>query len=129
MDNFKPSIIGFCGNWCTCSGADIGGISRIQCPPNLRMLRLMGSEAVGLLHILETFQPGTDGVFIGGGHPGDCHYMEGNYKILRRILILEKPLSQFGIEPERLRLELVSASEGDKFDDIIKDFGEASLKP
>ena len=68
MDNFKPSIIGSCGNWCACSGADIGGISRIQYPPNLGMLRLMCSGAVGRLHILETFEPEDTGAFVGGYH-------------------------------------------------------------
>ena len=122
MENFEPKIIGFCCNWCAYAGADLAGISRIQYPPNLRMIRIMCSGAIAPLYILEAFHLGADGVFIGGCHPGDCHYMEGNYKTLRRILLLKKLLPQFGIEPERLRLEWVSAAEGQRFAQVVTDF-------
>ena len=92
------------------------------------MIRLMCSGAVAPVYILEAFQRGADGVFIGGCHPGDCHYLEGNYKTLRRILLLKKLLPQFGIEPERLRLEWVSAAEGQRFAHVVTDFVEEIKK-
>jgi len=124
MDNSGPRIIGFCCNWCAYAGADLAGISRIQYPPNLRMIRLMCSGAVAPVHVLEAFQRGADGVFIGGCHPKDCHYLEGNYKTLRRVLLLKKLLPQLGLEPERLRLEWVSAAEGQRFAEVVTDFVE-----
>jgi F420-non-reducing hydrogenase iron-sulfur subunit len=122
MNNFEPRIVGFCCNWCAYAGADLAGVSRLQYPSNLRMIRLMCSGAVAPVYILEAFQRGADGVFIGGCHPRDCHYMEGNYKTLRRILLLKKLLPQFGIEPERLKLEWVSAAEGQRFAQVVTDF-------
>ena len=135
MDNFEPRIVGFCCNWCAYAGADLAGIGRLQYPPNLRMIRLMCSGAVAPVYVLEAFKLGADGVFIGGCHPRDCHYLEGNYKTLRRILLLKKLLPQLGIEPERLRLEWVSAAEGQRFAQVVTDFisevkklGPSSLK-
>lgn len=122
MEDFEPKIIGFCCNWCAYAGADLAGVSRLQYPPNLRMIRLMCSGAVAPVYILEAFQMGADGVFIGGCHPGDCHYLEGNYKTLRRILLLKKLLPQLGIEPERVKLEWVSAAEGQRFAQVVTDF-------
>jgi F420-non-reducing hydrogenase iron-sulfur subunit len=128
MDEFEPRIVGFCCNWCAYAGADLAGVSRLQYPPNLRMIRLMCSGAVAPVYILEAFQRGADGVFIGGCHPRDCHYLEGNYKTLRRILLLKKLLPQFGIDPERLRLEWVSAAEGQRFAQVVTDFVEEIKK-
>ena len=122
MDDFEPRIVGFCCNWCAYAGADLAGINRFQYPPNLRMIRLMCSGALAPVYVLEAFQKGADGVFIGGCHPRDCHYMEGNYKTLRRILLLKKLLPQLGIEPERVRLEWVSAAEGQRFAQVVTDF-------
>lgn len=122
MDDFEPRVVGFCCNWCAYAGADLAGIGRFQYPPNLRMIRLMCSGAVAPVYVLEAFQKGADGVFIGGCHPRDCHYLEGNYKTLRRILFLKKLLPQLGIEPERLRLEWVSAAEGQRFAQVVTDF-------
>jgi len=122
MDDFEPKIVGFCCNWCAYAGADLAGINRFQYPPNLRMIRLMCSGAVAPVYVLEAFQKGADGVFIGGCHPRDCHYLEGNYKTLRRIALLKKLLPQLGIEPERLRLEWVSAAEGQRFAQVVTDF-------
>jgi len=122
MDAFEPKIVGFCCNWCAYAGADLAGINRFQYPPNLRMIRLMCSGAVAPVYVLEAFQKGADGVFIGGCHPRDCHYLEGNYKTLRRIALLKKLLPQLGIEPERLRLEWVSAAEGQRFAQVVTDF-------
>ena len=124
MEAFEPKIIGFCCNWCAYAGADLAGISRIQYPPNLKMIRVMCSGSVDSEHILEAFRKGADGVFIGGCHPGDCHYMTGNYKTMRKVILTKRLLSQLGIEPERLRLEWVSAAEGQRFAQVVTDFIE-----
>jgi len=123
-EGFEPKIIGFCCNWCAYAGADLAGVSRIQYPANLRMIRVMCSGSVDPEHILEAFQQGADGVFIGGCHPGDCHYMSGNYKTRRKVLLIKQLLSQLGIEPQRLRLEWVSAAEGQRFAQVVTEFTE-----
>lgn len=128
MENFEPKIVGFCCNWCAYAGADLAGISRFQYPPNLRMIRVMCSGAIDPGYILEAFRYGADGVFIGGCHPGDCHYMVGNYKTLRKVLLLKKLLLQLGIKAERLRLEWVSAAEGQRFAQVVTDFTEEVRK-
>ena len=122
MNGFEPKIIGFCCNWCAYAGADLAGISRIQYPPNLRMTRVMCSGTIDPLYILEAFQKGADGVFIGGCHPGDCHYMSGNYKTRRRVILVKRLLSQLGVSPQRVRLEWVSAAEGQAFAQVVTDF-------
>lgn len=121
-NGFEPVILGFACNWCTYAGADLAGTSRIQYPPNLRMIRVMCSGRVDPTFVLKAFASGVDGVLIGGCHPGDCHYMEGNYKAQRRIRLLRKMLNEFGIEPERLRLEWISASEGARFAQVVAEF-------
>jgi F420-non-reducing hydrogenase iron-sulfur subunit len=125
---FKPKIVGFLCNWCSYAGADLAGVSRIQYPPTLRIVRVMCSGRVDPVFILEAFRSGADGVLVAGCHPGDCHYLSGNYKAQRRILMLKKVLEQLGLEPERLRLEWVSASEGDRFATIVKDMTEEITK-
>lgn len=122
MDEFEPKIIGFCCNWCAYAGADLAGISRIQYPPNLRMIRVMCSGTIDPLYILEAFQKGADGVFIGGCHPGDCHYQSGNYKTRRKVSLMKRLLSQLGVSSQRLRLEWVSAAEGQAFAQVVTDF-------
>jgi F420-non-reducing hydrogenase iron-sulfur subunit len=121
MTEFEPKIVGFLCNWCAYAGADLAGVSRIQYPPNLRIVRVMCSGRVDPAFIIEAFRSGADGVLIAGCHPGDCHYISGNFKAYRRILMLKKLLEQFGLESKRLRLEWVSASEGDRFATVIKD--------
>ncbi len=121
MTEFEPKIVGFLCNWCAYAGADLAGVSRIQYPPNLRVVRVMCTGRIDPAFILEAFRSGADGVLVAGCHPGDCHYISGNFKVYRRILMLKKLLEQFGLEPERLRLEWVSASEGDRFATVIKD--------
>jgi len=111
-------------NWCSYAGADLAGVSRLQYPPNLRIIRVMCSGAVDPEHILEALHQGADGVFIGGCHPGDCHYMSGNYKTRRKVLLIKQLLSQLGIEPQRLRLEWVSAAEGQRFAQVVTEFTE-----
>ena len=121
-DKFEPLILGFACNWCTYAGADLAGTSRIQYPPNIKMIRVMCSGRVDPTFILKAFALGVDGVFIGGCHPGDCHYIAGNYKAIGRVELTKRLLYEFGIEPERLRLEWVSASEGARFAQLVADF-------
>jgi F420-non-reducing hydrogenase iron-sulfur subunit len=124
-NEFEPKIIGFLCNWCSYAGADLAGVSRIQYPPNIRIIRVMCSGRIDPAFVLEAFKDGADGVLIAGCHlPSDCHYMSGNFKALRRINLLKRVLKDFGIEPERLRLEWVSASEGDKFATVVKNMVE-----
>ena len=124
-DGFEPKIIGFLCNWCAYAGADLAGVSRIQYPPNIRIIRVMCSGRIDPAFVLEAFKDGADGVLVAGCHvPSDCHYISGNFKALRRITLLKKALKEFGIEPERLRLEWISASEGDKFAAVVCDMVE-----
>jgi len=122
--NFEPKIVGFLCNWCSYAGADLAGTSRLKYPPNVRVIRVMCSGRVDPLFVLKAFASGADGVLICGCHPGDCHYLEGNYKALRRVPLLREMLKQLGIEEERLRLDWVSASEGDRFAHIVKEMTE-----
>jgi len=128
MTEFEPRIVGFLCNWCSYAGADLAGVSRIQYPPTLRIVRVMCSGRVDPIFIIEAFRSGADGVLVAGCHPGDCHYLAGNYKVQRRVVMLKRLLEQFGIEPERLKLEWVSASEGDRFATVIKDMTEEIKK-
>jgi len=121
-NGFEPKIIGFLCNWCSYAGADLAGVSRIQYPPNIRIIRVMCSGRIDPAFIFEAFKYGADGVLVAGCHlPSDCHYISGNFKALRRITLLRRALKEFGIEPERLRLEWISASEGDKFAAVVRD--------
>jgi F420-non-reducing hydrogenase iron-sulfur subunit len=126
---FEPKIIGFLCNWCSYAGADLAGVSRIQYPPNIRIIRVMCSGRIDPAFILEAFKDGADGVLVAGCHlPSDCHYISGNFKAQRRISLLKKTLKQFGIEPERVRLEWISASEGEKFAAVVRDMTEQIRK-
>lgn len=123
-NGFNPSIVGFFCNWCTYLAADLAGTSRMKYAANVRVVRTMCSGRVDPQLILWAFRHGADGVLIGGCHPGDCHYQEGNYKALRRTILLRRMLAQFGVEPERLRLEWISASEGERLRDVVNQFTE-----
>jgi F420-non-reducing hydrogenase iron-sulfur subunit len=125
MDNFEPKIVAFCCNWCSYAGADLAGTSRMQYPSAIRIIRVMCSGRVSPFFILKALSVGADGVLILGCHPGDCHYIEGNYKTMRRFPLLKKLLQQLGIEEERVRLEWVSASEGAKFAEVTSNFTQA----
>ncbi len=120
---FKPTIVGFLCNWCCYGGADLCGVSRFQYPPYLRVIRLMCSGRVDLEFIFRAFAKGADGVFIGGCHLNDCHYNpEGNYDALGNSLIAKRILEHVGVNPDRLRLEWVSAGEGIRFAEVMNDF-------
>jgi len=121
---FEPRIVGFLCNWCSYTGADLAGTSRMKSAPNLRILRVMCTGRVDPTFIFRAFQLGADGVLVAGCHPGDCHYQEGNFKALRRVRLLKRVLAQFGIDQRRLRLEWISASEGEKFARVSTEFTE-----
>ena len=121
--SYEPKIVGFLCNWCSYAGADLAGVSRFQYPTNLRVIRVMCSGRVHPAHILEAFKNGADGVLVAGCHPpNDCHYISGNLKAKRRVAMLKKLMEQMGMDPERLRLEWVSAAEGEKFAKVVTEF-------
>jgi len=124
-EEFEPLIIGFCCNWCSYAGADLAGVSRLQYPPNMRIVRVMCSGMVHPNLVIDALTKGADGVIICGCHIGDCHYLEGNLKAESRKDAIELLLEDFGLEPERFRLEWVSASEGPKFAEVMRDMTEA----
>jgi len=120
---FEPKILGFLCNWCCYAGADLAGVSRFQYPPNIRVIRVMCSGRVDPAHIFRGFATGQDAVFIGGCHLNDCHYVtHGNYDALAMTYICKKLLEHIGLNPERLRLEWVSAGEGIRFANIMNEF-------
>jgi F420-non-reducing hydrogenase iron-sulfur subunit len=121
---FEPRIVGFLCNWCSYTGADLAGTSRIKYKPNVRIIRVMCSARIDPTFVLKALVEGADGVLICGCHPGDCHYTEGNYKTMRRYPLLKRLLANYGIDDERVRLEWVSASEGKRFADIVDDMTE-----
>jgi F420-non-reducing hydrogenase iron-sulfur subunit len=123
-DRFEPRIVAFFCNWCTYLAADLAGTSRMKYAPNVRIIRVMCSGRVDPQFVLRAFASGADGVLLGGCHPGDCHYQEGNYKALRRYHLLKRVLEGMGIEPERFRLEWISASEADRLREAINDMVE-----
>ena len=131
----EPKIVSFLCNWCSYTGADLAGTSRMKYAPNIRIIRVMCSGRVEPTFVLKAFREGADGVLICGCHPGDCHYHEGNYKCLRRYKLLKKYIKQMGIDEKRLRLEWISASEGKQFAELanemaetIKNLGKANIK-
>ena len=125
---FEPKIIGFLCNWCSYAGADLAGVSRIQYPPNIRVVRVMCSGRIDPIIPLEVFMRGADGVIVLGCHPADCHYVEGNLYEERKIKMLKKLLALTGFGPERLRLDWVSASEGQRFALIVTEFTDQIMR-
>lgn len=123
-EEFEPRIIAFFCNWCTYTAADLAGVSRMKYAPTTRVVRVMCSGRIDPQFVLSAFAQGADGVLIGGCHPGDCHYIEGNYKMLRRFNLLKRMLSDMGIEKERVRLEWISASEGDRVKKVVNEMTE-----
>jgi F420-non-reducing hydrogenase iron-sulfur subunit len=124
QDEWEPRILVFCCNWCSYAGADLAGVSRLQMPANFLVIRTMCSARVDVEFVLEAFAKGADGVLVAGCHPADCHYIGGNYRTRRRIALLRMLLEQYGFNPDRLRLEWISASEGEKFQKTITEFTE-----
>ena len=127
-DGFEPRIVAFFCNWCTYTASDLAGISRMTYAPNTRVIRVMCSGRIEPQLILAALRKGADGVLIGGCHPGDCHYQVGNYKCLRRFKLLKRYFEQMGIEPERVRLEWIAASEGDKVQKVTNEMVEQVRK-
>ncbi len=123
----EPRIVAFLCNWCTYTGADLAGTSRLQYPPNVRIIRLMCSGAVDPVYVMKALLDGADGILIGGCHPGDCHYQSGNYKQRRRFAVLQETLDELGFDKERVWLRWISASEGAQFAETIKEM-TAKLK-
>lgn len=124
-NGFEPQIVAFLCNWCTYTGADLAGTSRLQYPPNVRIIRVMCSGAVDPIYVLKAALQGADGIFIGGCHPGDCHYQTGNYKARRRVAALQEIVKRAGYDEERIWLRWISASEGQRFADTMKEMTEA----
>ncbi|MFP4608578.1 MAG: hydrogenase iron-sulfur subunit [Candidatus Natronoplasma sp.] len=123
-EEFEPEIIAFLCNWCSYAGADLAGVSREQYPPNVLNIKVMCSSRVSPEHIFESFQEGADAILISGCHPGDCHYIDGNYKTIRKAHLMKEMMEDLGIDPQRLRLEWVSSAEGGKFANVMKEFTE-----
>jgi coenzyme F420-reducing hydrogenase delta subunit len=125
MDDFEPAVLAFVCNWCTYTAADLAGTSRLAYPVNLRLIRVMCTGMIDPKFILKAFLEGADAVLVSGCHPGDCHYINGNYKARRRIKLLKEILPQFGIEPQRLRLTWIGASDGVDFAHTAEDMVSA----
>lgn len=120
MADFEPRILAFLCNWCSYAGADLAGTSRIQYPPNIRVIRVPCSGRVSPLYIIKALQEGADGVLVSGCHPGDCHYQTGNYFARRKFAVLKTLLDYLGIEQGRVQFSWVSAAEGGKFAEVVK---------
>jgi F420-non-reducing hydrogenase iron-sulfur subunit len=127
-DKFEPVIVGFLCNWCSYRAADLAGTSRMKMPPNVRDIRIMCTGRLDPAFVLKALREGADAVLVMGCHPGQCHYVEGNYKAMRRIALLKRTLQQFGLEDERVRLEWASAAEGPKFAATVTEMTETIRK-
>jgi F420-non-reducing hydrogenase iron-sulfur subunit len=127
-DEFEPKIVAFLCKWCSSAGSDLAGVSRMEYPPNVVPITVMCSGSISPLYILSAFNKGADGVLVSGCHPGDCHYIKGNYYARRRIALVKNLLEFVGLEPQRFQMSWVSAAEGTKYTQIIKDFVQ-ELKP
>jgi len=123
-ETFEPILIGFTCNWCSYRAADLAGTSRLKYPPNIRLIRLMCSGRLDPTFVFKALANGADGVMITGCHPGECHYLEQNYKALRRFQLMRRTLQGFGIEPNRIKLVWASAAEGAKFAHEVASFVE-----
>lgn len=130
-EEFEPKIVAFLCKWCSSAGSDLAGVSRLKYPPNVVPITVPCSGSISPLYILSAFNRGADGVLVSGCHPGDCHYIKGNFYARRRIALLKKLLEYIGIEPERFQMSWVSAAEGKKFTQIIQDLVDqiSSLGP
>ena len=122
--SYQPTIVSFLCNWCSYTGADLAGTSRMKYAPSIRIIRVMCSGRIEPTFVLKAFREGADGVLVCGCHPGDCHYQEGNYKCLRRFHLIKRYIKQMGLDEDRLRLEWISASEGKQFAELADEFTE-----
>ncbi|MBI4633541.1 MAG: hydrogenase iron-sulfur subunit [Deltaproteobacteria bacterium] len=120
--DFEPKILGIACNWCTYTGADLAGTTRLKYPQNVRTVRVMCSSRINPSFIIRAFQLGADGVLVGGCHPGDCHYGTGNLYARRKLAITKKILEFAGMDQKRFRVEWISASEGNKYAEIVEEF-------
>ncbi len=127
-EEFEPKIVAFLCKWCSSAGSDLAGVSRMEYPPNVIPITVMCSGSVSPLYIFSAFNKGADGVLVSGCHPGDCHYIKGNFYARRRIALVKKLLEYVGLEPERFQMSWISAAEGVKYTKVIKDFVQ-ELKP
>ena len=123
-EGWEPTIVAFLCNWCSYAGADLAGVSRMQYPPNIRIIRVPCSGRVNPLFILRALRQGADGVLVSGCHPGDCHYLSGNYYARRKFALLKNLLDYMGVEPGRVQFSWVSASEGSKFSEVVREVTE-----
>ena len=119
MNEWQPKILAILCNWCSYAGADLAGVSRIQYPPNIRVIRIPCSGRVDPLFIMRSLQNGYDGILVSGCHPGDCHYLSGNYVARRKFAVIKSLLEYIGIEPERVQFSWVSAGEGERFAEVV----------
>ncbi|MDR0882552.1 MAG: hydrogenase iron-sulfur subunit [Candidatus Adiutrix sp.] len=124
MSQFEPKIVAFFCNWCTYGAADLAGVSRLDYPPNFRVVRLPCTGRLNPKYILEAFKLGADGVWVSGCHPGDCHYISGNYYARRKFVLLHHMLEAIGLEPGRLNFSWISSAEATKFQEVAKDVVE-----
>lgn len=122
--SYEPRIVAFLCKWCTSAGADLAGVSRIQYPANLTPIQVMCTGGVSPMYVLSALRKGADGVLVSGCHPGDCHYIEGNYLARRKLHLVKELLGFVGVEPDRFRMSWVSAAEGGKFAQVVRDFVE-----
>ena len=121
MSEFEPNIVAFLCNWCSYAGADLTGTTRTHYPPTVKVIRVMCTGSVNPLFVAQALQKGADGVLISGCHPGECHYMKGNFLARRRFMMMKNLLEFMGIDPRRIRMSWVSASEGKKFAEVISE--------
>lgn len=124
MSDEEPKIVGFLCNWCSYVGADLAGTSRIEYSPNIKIIRVMCSGSVDSIYVLRALFEGADAILIAGCHPGDCHYVDGNYKARRKFVLLKSILGTLGLEDERIWLRWVSASEGKKFAETVTEIND-----
>ncbi len=120
--DFEPKIVAFLCKWCSSAGSDLAGVSRLKYPANAVPIQVMCSGSVSPIYIMSAFNQGADGVLVSGCHPGDCHYLKGNFYARRRIYLAQKLLQFVGVEPDRFRMSWVSAAQGVKFAEVITDF-------
>ena len=128
VEKFEPRIVGFLCNWCSYAGADLAGTNKLKISASLTPIRVMCSSRVDPVLVETAFLQGADGVLVAGCHPGDCHYQEGNYFTRRRFAVLKKVVKTLGLESDRLQLSWISASEGQRFADVVNDFSDRIKK-